>query len=109
MRIPRTRKVSGRVYKIRRIPQEKMPKDDPAEILYGYCDPEKCEILLLDTLSPEAMQGTLEHELGHASSEESGARSIMEKYTKKAHQLEEDLCRVWLPVFLESLKRKATK
>ncbi len=109
MTIPRRVLVNGRTYKVRRIASIKMPAG-PDETVHGYCDPEKTEILISTSLSPEAAKGTFEHEVGHAAFEESGARAIMEKFTTKSWELEEHLCRVLLPVYLEALKkRKVTK
>ncbi len=108
MRIPRRVPVNGRQYDVRRVAQTSMPAD-PGEILYGYCDPEKTLILIAKSLSPEAARGTYEHEVGHAASEESGARAIMEEFTDRAEELEEKLCRVWLPVLLDSLKPRRRK
>lgn len=103
-RIPRTVRVNGRVYRVMRVSDSAMPKDDGP--LWGFCDSEKTEILLARALSGEAARGTYEHEVGHAAAEESGARALMKKYTSEDEELEENLCRIWLPVYLEALRDK---
>ncbi len=111
--IPRKVMINGRTYNVRRLSKSRMPtgenKTGEDEELLGYCDPAKTEILVAKELSKEAAQGTYEHEVGHASAEESGARDIMEKFTNKSEELEEHLIRVWLPVYLASLRSTRKK
>ncbi len=105
-RVPKSVVVNGRKYNVIRCTQDKMPESSE-DHYYGFCDPERTEILLANTLSPEQAMGTYEHEVGHASAEESGAHSIMQRYTRKHYELEEDLCRIWLPVYLAALRGKS--
>lgn len=97
--------VNGTRYDVMEVSATEMVHDE-GETVYGYCDIEKTTILLLDTLSIQASRNALRHEAGHASCEESGARNIIQQFTKtatKADELEEFLVRVWLPVYLSSL------
>lgn len=106
-RIPRKVKFNGVTYTVKKLTASKMPKTEDNETIHvGHCDNEKTEISILNQLSQEAQRGTFEHEAGHASSEESGARKIMESYTEDYMELEEHLCRVWLPCYLEGLRVK---
>lgn len=108
-RIPRKVNVLGRIYTVKKVPEGRMPKTDDDSVHVGFCESNKTEILILKTLSAEAQRGTFEHEVGHATAEESGASEIMKKFTSKADELEEHLCRVWLPAYLEALRNKIGK
>ena len=107
-RIPRKAKWAGTVYKIKKVSESQMPRtdDDEETIHHAYCDTEKTTIYILKDLSLEAQRSSFEHEGGHASSEESGARAIMAKFTTNYMDLEEHLCRIWLPCFLDGLRTK---
>ena len=99
--------VNGRKYKIKRVTQKTMATlTDSEHEVYGLCDSDSTTIHIDKNLSDEADTGALEHEVGHASCEESGARSIISKFTDKGSELEELLIRVWFPVWSAALKAR---
>jgi hypothetical protein len=87
--------ICGVSYRVVRAPGKEM------ESCQGLCDPMKGEIRIDRRLSGAGYRSTFEHEIGHATCEESGARFLMNQFldADRVNKLEEILCRVWLPAY----------
>lgn len=108
MGLPRKREICGRMHTVKLVAPEDMPTADGEDDRHhvGYCDSATCTIYISKALGTgEARLGTLDHETAHGAAEESGARHIMEQYAPgRSDELEEMLCRVWIPAILAACK-----
>ncbi len=98
--IPRSVKVNGVEYTVRRVPAERLDSGDAQ----GLCDANATLILIAKELSTAAQMSTYLHELGHASFYESGAAEAIKAFTTRTDEVEELLCQIWLPVYRGALK-----
>ena len=101
-------KVRGHYYKVRVVPESQLEDGEGS----GQTTVGDRLICIADHLSSDVAKSVLEHEIGHAACEESGACEIIKRFVKSEkdqRDLEELLVTTWLPVYLQAVKGERKK